>query len=184
MENIYIEEIETVAFICFKPSPPQKFTQVAGNLNRGNCGKNIYLCVKRTSDPTKAVTHIDVLLGNHKNFNTPPGYTKVPQDLNGFAGGKFIYLCYAKNTGHQPISDLSIMFSPQKIPNYPWIQVEKNCNEGTCGRPLYVCYRRHGWESSAEVILRVPETTSTTFSIESTDSGRHNDTELIVAEKF
>ena len=142
MEVTYVEDIATMAYLCHKPTPPEGFEEVTGDLNCGAFGRYIHLYVKRTSDVLKAITHIDVFSSSIKDIDIPPAYIQLPQDLNSLAGGKYIYLCYSKKMDRPPITDLRIICYPHVHPYKPWVRVGNNCNEGTFGKPIYITYRR------------------------------------------
>ena len=142
MEATYVEDLATMAYLCHKPKPPEGFEEITGDLNCGAFGRYIQLYVKRTSDVSKAITHIDVFSSSVRDIDIPPAYVQLPQDLNSLAGGKYIYLCYSKKTDRPPITDLRIICYPHVQPYKPWVRVGNNCNEGTFGKPIYITYRR------------------------------------------
>ena len=87
----------------------------------------------------------------------PPGYWKVPYDLNKGAGGIFIYLatktCSRQDPGllmdgpnglGTPITDLCVITGKSKDIQAPvgYTKVEGDLNQGTGGNFVYLCFHR------------------------------------------
>ena len=57
------------------------------------------------------ITSLEVISGSDSEQQCPPQYTRVNQDLNEGAGGKYIYLCYSTNyLFGKPITDIYFFF--------------------------------------------------------------------------
>jgi hypothetical protein len=74
---------------------------------------------------------------------TPPGYTRLPQDLNMGAGGKYIYLCFTKTPKLPPIKGLQVINATVPIwPQDPaFVKINIDLNGGAGGQFIYLCYR-------------------------------------------
>ena len=62
-------------------------------MNKGSGGKFIYPVIEYSSDKSHGISGLAFIQNNQV---TPGGYTKINQDLNEGAGGKFNYLCTSK----------------------------------------------------------------------------------------
>lgn len=74
----------------------------------------------------------------------PPGYYKIPVDLNRNAGGDFLYLAYARGDGADAIRSLYV--SSQKTaevqPPEGFQALETDLNKGAGGRYVYLYYSK------------------------------------------
>ena len=76
--------------------------------------------------------------------SVPPGYTKISQDLNEGARGKYIYLCFTKTPKLPPIKGLEVIHgdTPHIWPQDPaYVRINADLNTGAGGQYIYLCYR-------------------------------------------
>ena len=55
-----------------------------------------------------------VISGSSSSISAPPGYCKIPVDLNTGAGGKYIYFCYRRGNDN-PITGLKVSESSYSL---------------------------------------------------------------------
>lgn len=109
------------------------------------------------NDTESVMLDICVLYSDDGYVDPPPGFWKVPYDLNKGAGGNFIYLatktCSRQDSGlvadgpdglGTPITDLCIITGKSKDIQAPvgYTKVEGDLNYGTGGNFVYLCYHR------------------------------------------
>lgn len=132
----YIDALTFVEGDSSTIAPTPGYQKLNFDLNYTAGGKYIYLCYHKASydslGPNKPpVTNLDVIFDNEA---TPSGYTKMPTDLNGGAGGKFVYLCY-KTGDYDPdkaILDITA-FSGSEFgvsPPYGFTKIPRDLNAG------------------------------------------------------
>jgi hypothetical protein len=94
----------------------------------------------------KCITDIKIINGKHAS--APHGYTKLPQDLNNGAGGKYIYFCYKSETYNhdRAIKDVTIIHgnNPDINAPYGYHKIDKDLNAGAGGKYIYVCTSVNG----------------------------------------
>ncbi len=111
----------------------------------------------QAEDKEHVLLDIVVLYSEDGYVDPPPGYWKVPYDLNKGAGGIFIYLatktCSRQDPGLQmdgpnglgtPITDLCVITGKSKDIQAPvgYTKVEGDLNQGTGGNFVYLCFHR------------------------------------------
>jgi hypothetical protein len=111
----------------------------------------------QAEDKEQVVLDIAVLYSEDGYVDAPPGYWKVPYDLNKGAGGNFIYLatktCQRQDPGLEidgpdglgtPITDLCVITGKSKDIQAPvgYTKVEGDLNYGTGGNFVFLCYHR------------------------------------------
>ena len=89
----------------------------------------------------KPITGLEVIYG--KNTPPPPGYVKIPLDLNKGAGGAYVYICYSRTAPGPPITNVQVFAG--KSSNFPiqngYTKIPKDLNKGTLFRLyIYLCY--------------------------------------------
>lgn len=141
-----ILDITTISGDSSDIPAPEGFRKINGDLNAGAGGKFIFLCVKEAylGNPGPFVIDVTFVVGDNQNVAAPPGYTRLEQDLNEGAGGKFIYLCFLRGSG--PAIDelrLQSMDTPlQAHANWRYIMIPQDLNDGAGGQYLYLYTRR------------------------------------------
>jgi len=111
----------------------------------------------QAEDKEQILLDIVVLYSDDGYVDPPPGYWKVPYDLNKGAGGIFIYLatktCSRQDPGllmdgpnglGTPITDLCVITGKSKDIQAPvgYTKVEGDLNQGTGGNFVYLCFHR------------------------------------------
>ncbi|KAH9099206.1 hypothetical protein LEN26_016247 [Aphanomyces euteiches] len=142
---------------------PRKYDRLNYDLNKDRTGAPyLFLCVQRdvNADP---ITDIMVkVVDANEAKPTLSGYTRVEMDLNmglGSSGGaspskknspgtstteirpnkKQIYLFYSKDPSGSPITDLTVIYGQDTVPDgFKVIRVDLNQGEGT---KVFLCYR-------------------------------------------
>lgn len=115
------------------------------------------------------VTGLDIIYG--KNSPAPPGYSKIPADLNKGAGGEYIYLCYSTASGlGQPITGIQVFASDRSdfVIQNGYTKIQKDLNKGARGKFIYVCFTRDTmFPPIAEVgVIQSPKSTVYPGSLE------------------
>lgn len=108
--------------------------------------KHIYLC-KRFGDFSEgAITAIKVTSAEDSADRCGAGYTRINQDLNQGAGGKWVYLCFQKG-GVLPLIALKVIstFTCQ-VGDSNWTRITTNLNEGVTFKTQnhFFCYKDLG----------------------------------------
>ena len=88
----------------------------------------------------RPITGLDVIYG--KNTAPPPGYVKIPVDLNKGAGGEYVYICYSRTAPGPPITNVQVFagyHSSFPIQN-GYTKIDKDLNKGALGAYIYLCY--------------------------------------------
>jgi hypothetical protein len=131
--------------------PPTGYTKIPYDLNKGAGGRFLYLCYHKASyqpygTNKQCVDSLVVIYG--KNTPTPPGYTKINQDLNEGAGGEYVYLCYrlANWNNDIAIKDVTVVGgnSSNVPPPYGYEKLPEDINKGAGGDFIYICYSKTG----------------------------------------
>jgi hypothetical protein len=144
-----IIDITTIAGDTSDIQPAAGWRRINQDLNQGAGGKFIYLCVQEAylGHPGPFVTDIAFVVGESAGVAAPAGFTRLPQDLNQGAGGKFIYLCYRLGQGREAadspavIQDIQVASFDSKLPysdNPRYTMIPQDLNEGAGGRYLYL----------------------------------------------
>ena len=152
--QLYADYVDSLVVISGSSSnimPPTGYTKIPYDLNKGAGGKFIYLCYhkasyQQTGNNKQCIDSLVVIYG--KNTLPPPGYIKLPQDLNEGAGGEYVYLCYRlANWGNDiAIKDVTVIGggSSNVPPPYGYEKVPGDLNKGAGGDFIYVCYSLTG----------------------------------------
>ena len=145
----YISELVIISGDKSTIEPPLGYTKIGYDLNRGSGGDFIYLCYhkasyKPTIPNTKGISDLTVIFG--EKTPTPPGYEKLPNDLNKGAGGDFVYLCF-KRTEYRDadvIKDIRVIGggNPDVAPDYLFTKVNGDINKGAGGDYIYFTYSK------------------------------------------
>ncbi len=133
-------------------APKFGYIKINKDLNAGAGGQYIYLCYKEGLDDInnsdKPITNIEVVVANSLNEARniiPANHTLMEYDLNAGAGGKYIYICYSKETTYEPIRSIQIISgNSADIPaSYGYTKIGKDLNSGAGGEYIYLCYSRY-----------------------------------------
>ena len=112
------------------------------DLNAGSGGKFIYPLSQYSDDKSDAISGLAFIQNNQV---VPDGYTKIEQDLNEGAGGKYNYLCYTKKLENKMIaidfiaSDKAL--SETKINGYFRFKADLNTGAYKRGGYVYLLYK-------------------------------------------
>lgn len=91
-----------------------------------------------------AISDLMILVSDNKDLSAPAGWTRMGQDLNEGAGGRFIYLAY-KDTTHGPfITDITFVVGDSSNVATPagYTRLREDLNEGAGGKFIYLCFAR------------------------------------------
>lgn len=142
----YIDSITTVSGGSSNINPPEGYTKIPIDLNKGANGKYIYLCYHAepySNRNTNKDCITDIVRITGKNTLPPEGYVKLPQDLNEDAGGKYIYLCYKKEpyNNENALKGLTVVDGGNSSVSapYDYKKVPGDLNEGSGGKYVYAC---------------------------------------------
>ncbi len=135
------------------------------NLNAGSGGTHIFLCIKKDlsqmqpQHPSKITTHSPitaiVVIFPDKGECIPPGFFVMRRDkhvcnLNTGTSSERVFLCYKKERGGNPITDIQVILpgKNEECPRYYNI-IDKsptglpaNLNTGTGGGRIFLCYKQ------------------------------------------
>lgn len=89
-----------------------------------------------------AITDITFAMGPSKDVPAPNKYTKVDQDLNEGAGGKYIYLCYTTKGSESPITGLYLLDGVENQPPSGYYKCPLDLNQGAGGHYIFLCWTR------------------------------------------
>ena len=119
--------------------PPSGYTKIEKDLNKGAFGEYVYLCYSTDSSEGSPITDIFLASVSNKdygkNFKPPRNYEVIQKDLNKGAGGRYIYLCYTRESSARPIVEVSVIQGDVNVkpPDSSWTRVEQDCSEGATG---------------------------------------------------
>ena len=120
----------------------QGYSKLNKDLNKGAEGAYIYICYSFdpavSSEPN--IAGLDVILGDSSSIRCVAGWHKVPVDLNKGSGGKFIYICYARSSSQDPITNLDVVFDDKDLSGTGWRLIDKDLNKGAGGEYIYLIY--------------------------------------------
>jgi hypothetical protein len=92
------------------------------------------------------VSDITVIEGGNAHVKAPPGYKKIPYDLNKGSGGRYIYLCVHRETPDcgsrrikAPITELAVTTHGTPPPGFT--RIKTDLNKGSGGKYVYLCYK-------------------------------------------
>jgi hypothetical protein len=130
-------------------------TNKRATLNYKSGGNEIYLCIRKDTNPKAAFLTNIIVIYPDKNEIYPPGYIVVRRgsqvcNVNTGTSAERIFLCYKKERIGNPITDILVMFpgkSEAPPPNYFLLDnspsgIPANLNAGTGGGRVYLCYRQ------------------------------------------
>ena len=158
IDNLYVTEIAICSDMDSnkaKNQCPNYQVLLEKDLNKDAGGAYIYAryYMSREDAPITGIALVkssDKLTWNEKSFTTngvTAKYKRIDVDLNGRAGGKYVYLCYTKDKAFRPLTGINVMFDSEDLID-PWIMVSwagtydrANVNEGTKGKPIYFNYK-------------------------------------------
>ncbi len=90
------------------------------------------------------INNVKVLIGlrviTGKDTNPPPGYTKIPVDVNGGAKGEYIYICYRDGKTEPGITMVNILQGKDAKPEPDWYKDDTDLNKGAHGEYLYLTW--------------------------------------------
>ncbi len=101
----------------------------------------------------RPVTDLTVISGSTASIEAPPGFFKIPQDLNDGAGGKYVFLCYRKDPeATEFVTDIRVIVGrrPGMAAPEGFCKIEQDTNAGAGGRFVYICYKKS--ERGAKVL--------------------------------
>lgn len=142
----YVDALAVVTGGNSQIPAPSGYTKIPYDLNAEAGGDFIYLCFHEemfhSSGPNKdCIVDLKVIFDKDA---TPPGFTKIDQDLNKGAGGKYVYLCYKKAAydDAKAIKSVTVIGgNSAEVPApYGFTKVPGDLNAGAGGQYVYVCY--------------------------------------------
>lgn len=91
-----------------------------------------------------AISDLMILVGDSKDASAPAGWTRMGQDLNEGAGGKFIYLAYKDTPSGPFITDITFAVGDSSSVAAPagYTRLPQDLNEGAGGKFIYLCFSR------------------------------------------
>ena len=98
-----------------------------------------------------------IIYGDKSDIPAPPGYVKIPQDLNEGAKGKYIYLCYhaTSATAHEKPCFVDIRFVSGNHPDIPappgYTKIDVDLNKDAGGDFIYLCYETAPYDAAAAI---------------------------------
>lgn len=145
----YVDALTVISGGASTIQPPEGYTKVPFDLNRGAGGDYIYLCYHKASfkpmiKNQPGISDLAVIFG--ENAQPPAGYEKLPNDLNKGAGGEYVYLCFKKceYNNAEVIKDVRVIggSSPDVAPDYLFTKVNGDLNKGAGGDYIYFTYSK------------------------------------------
>lgn len=91
-----------------------------------------------------AISNLMILVSDSKSIAAPAGWTRIDQDLNEGAGGKFIYLAYKDTTDGPFITDITFVVGDSAGVPAPagYTRLDEDLNQGAGGKFIYLCFLR------------------------------------------
>ena len=102
---------------------------------------------------TAAITELEVIVGDSSSIQAPPGFIKIPVDLNKNAKGKYIYLCFKRGEG-SPITGLTVILGEKTSPPSGYTKIPVDLNKGAGGEYIYLCYKKGSGVPILDIILQ------------------------------
>ena len=153
---------------------------LSGDLNQKAGGKDLWLCVRYStiSQQDSGITDLRVFAQGSSTSGCGPlgwGWYRIRQeqgsngDLNQSAGGKWVYLCYRKDTGQPPIEDIKLAEHDCDSGMYritPAGDSNGDLNQSAGGKDIWVCIK-HGciatevqgrWAPHGTIVGQITET--------------------------
>ncbi len=108
---------------------------------------------------TAAITGLEVIVGDSSSIQAPPGFTKIPVDLNKGAGGKYINLCFKRDSG-SPITGLTVILGQNTLPPSGYKKIPKDLNQGARakGEYIYLCYKEGSGVPILDIVFQSTST--------------------------
>ena len=86
------------------------------------------------------ISEIRIIYGSSSSIAAPAGFTKVNTDLNRYAGGNYIYLCYKRGVG-TPITGICVTVNSGAPPSGSnWTRIGVDLNRRAGGSYIYLWY--------------------------------------------
>jgi len=124
---------------------PPGYTKIPIDLNTGAGGEKVYLCYATVdTQPGPGIRAIQCAASGTEEDPKciPPGFTKVPGDLNKGAGGLYVYLSYNTDFNMPYITELSVISGDKNVwPKEDMYRIDQDANEGTGGPYVYICFK-------------------------------------------
>ena len=142
---LYIKDV--ILLVGKNAEVPEGYYRIDVDLNTDNFfGKCIYLAYSTTAWINDAIKGLQVIAGPSPYLTTPPGYTKLEQDLNENTGGSYVYLCKleAETQDRPALTGLTVVtgFTRHTYPHDPhYIRIDQDCNEWAGKTYVYICYK-------------------------------------------
>lgn len=91
-----------------------------------------------------AIRDLMILVSDNSNAAAPAGWTRMNQDLNEGAGGKFIYLAYQEASTGPFITDITFVVGDSADLPAPagYTRLPQDLNQGASGKFIYLCFLR------------------------------------------
>jgi hypothetical protein len=103
---------------------------------------SLILLMPTAASAQVSFSEVTVIYGGSWSIQPPPGYTKIPVDLNQGAGGDYIFLCYKKGVG-APITGLHITFESHTPPaDRQWTRINVDLNRNAGGSYIWLWYTK------------------------------------------
>ncbi len=102
---------------------------------------------------TQPITDLKVIIGGSSSIEAPPGFTKIPVDLNKGSGGKYIYLCFNRNPGNS-ITDLAVVLGENASPPSGFIKIPEDLNKSVGGEYIYLCYEKAAGVPITDIVFQ------------------------------
>ena len=111
-------------------------------MNKGSKGKYIYPVIEYSNEKSNGISGLAFIQNNQA---TPSGYTKINQDLNEGARGKFNYLCISKG-GKITITEITFVALKEKCSadtkfGYYVFKQDLNTGADKTGAYVYLLYK-------------------------------------------
>lgn len=90
------------------------------------------------------ISDLMILVGDNSNFSAPAGWTRINQDLNEGAGGKYIYLAYKDTSSGPFITDITFAVGDSSSVSGPagYTRLPEDLNQGAGGKFIFLCFLR------------------------------------------
>jgi len=135
--------------------PPPGYAKIDADLNAGALlGEKIILCVRRARPPENprpalVITDLYIIYDSTGEIQPPPGFYKIPYDLNKGTSGKYIYLCYRLgylDGAEEAVNDIVVCSDARRdntmAPSEEYTRLETDLNKGSMGHYVYLCYKK------------------------------------------
>jgi len=131
----YVTDLKVITSSDEKVNPPEGFKKIHVDLNANKSKNHVYLCYKLGNDLKAAITNIYFVSHKDKDTaisQTPPGYTRIEEDLNKGAGedSNYIYLCYKRDADNAPLTDLRVIYGKDAEADKGLIKITNDLNKG------------------------------------------------------